>query len=303
MAGDAVVQAFEARRAGALARSRLWTLGGLLVFSALFWGALWASEFFAADLYADDPMAGVARFFARMNPDLEWDRLGAGRDVEGSLGYWLYDLPRWARSLLISIEMAIVGTVVGGALGFIASVFAARTVMPWLVVRASVRRVLEIIRTIPDFILALFLVQAFGSGPLPGLIAITVSTAAGLGRIFIEATENADMAGAEAVRAAGGGWAQQIRYGVLPQIAPNHLSFAFITFEGNVGRAATLGIVGAGGIGMELQRALAFNQFEVYFALVLMIIAVIMVTDVVSEQVRHRLFGAGGGLGLRAFNS
>jgi phosphonate transport system permease protein len=95
----------------------------------------------------------------------------------------------------------------------------------------------------------------------------------------------------EAIRATGGGWWTQMRFGVLPQVLANHASYALLRLELNVGGAAALGIVGAGGIGIELSRAITFTQFDTYLALLLMIVGLIFVIDILSEDVRHRLLG------------
>ena len=78
---------------------------------------------------------------------------------------------------------------------------------------------------------------------------------------------------------------------MLPQVLANHASYALLRFEGNVGAAAALGIVGAGGIGVELSRAITYTQFDTYLALLLMIIVLIMAIDWLSEQIRHRIIG------------
>jgi len=150
------------------------------------------------------------------------------------------------------------------------------------------------VRTLPDLIVALILVAAFGIGPLAGVIAISLGTTASLGKLFSEANENIDPRPVEAIRAAGGGWWAQMRFGMLPQVLPNHASYALMRLEINVGAAAALGVVGAGGIGIELSRAITWMQFDTYLAILLMIVGLIFFIDLMSEAIRHRLMGLGG---------
>ena len=97
----------------------------------------------------------------------------------------------------------------------------------------------------------------------------------------------------EAIEASGATRLRQIRYGVLPQVLPAYASYALIRLEGNLAAAAALGIVGAGGIGLELQRAITYTEFDTYLAILLLMVSMIFAIDVVSEQIRHRLIGLG----------
>jgi phosphonate transport system permease protein len=97
----------------------------------------------------------------------------------------------------------------------------------------------------------------------------------------------------EALEASGAGLARKIRYGVLPQVLPNYASYTLLRLEVNVAAATALGIVGAGGIGLELQRAITYTEFDTYLAILLLIIALIFVIDIASEGLRHRLIGLG----------
>jgi phosphonate transport system permease protein len=290
---DAQVAAFESRRRRILLRGRLEAIGILLVLSFLLLCALHASEFVSGD-YGEAPLGRLASFLARMDPHLQPANLFAPSDTEGSLAYWFYGVPVWARALLTSMEMATVASVWGALLAMIAATLMARTLMPNVAVRQIVRRTLDVARTLPDFILAMLLVQAIGTGPMAGVTALTITTFASLARPFAEAAENADLRAMDSIRAAGGGWLAQIRYGLVPLIAPNIVSLAFITFEFNVSRSAGLGIVGAGGIGQQLAAALAYNQFSTYLAIVLMTVGLVVLTDLGSEHLRHRLFGSSG---------
>ncbi len=285
-----VVAGFEAYRRRVLRLERVRVLAILLGFSVVLGVSLHASEVFTAAI-GGDPLGRIAGFLTLMNPGLQSDALLAPRAAPGSLAAWFYDWPLWLGLLWETVRIAIVATLLGVAGAVAVSFIAARNLSPHPALYAITRRLLEIIRTLPDLILALILVAAFGVGPLPGVIALTIATIGSLGKLFAEANENIDMAQVEAVKAAGAGWAAQMRFGVLPQVLANHASYALLRLEGNVGAAAALGIVGAGGIGVELSRAITYTQFDTYLALLLMIIVLIMAIDWCSEQIRHRIIG------------
>lgn len=286
------VEDFEALRRRTLRRQRLQALAGLLIFSAVLLVSFQRSQFFSSDI-GGDPLGRIGTFLSRMIPDLEPQALAADSRTKGSLAWWFYDLPVWLKLGWQTVEMAIVATVLGAVGGLVASFLCARNLMPFAPVRFAVRRTLEAIRTLPDLILALILVAAFGVGPLAGVITLAISTVGSLGKLFAEINEEVDPRQLEAMEAAGVGPLSRIRYGVIPQVLPNYASYALIRLEGNLAGAAALGIVGAGGIGLELQRAITYTEFDTYLAILLLIIFMIFIIDIGSEALRHKLIGLG----------
>lgn len=284
---------FEARRRSVLLRQRVVQAIVLIGLSVVLGVSFHVSGFFDGN-HGGDPLGRIASLLDRLTPDLKANALFADTQTAGSLLSWLYDWPRWVALLWETAQIAIVATVFGAAGGLLVSLFASKNLSPapWLF--WTTRRTLEVIRTLPDLIVALILVAAFGIGPLPGVIALALGTTASLGKLFAEANENIDPRPVEAISAAGGGWWAQMRFGVLPQVLPNHASYALLRLEMNVGGAAALGVVGAGGIGVELSRAITWTQFDTYLAILLMIVGLIVVIDLASEALRHRLMGLEG---------
>jgi len=176
--------------------------------------------------------------------------------------------------------------------GVIGGVLASRNVTPSRVARFIAVRVLEFDRTVPDIVFALIFIVAFGLGPLPGVLAITLHTAGTLGKLFAEVIENIDMKPVEGVQAAGGTWLSQIRFGVLPHVLSNFASYALLRFEVNVRGAAVIGFVGAGGIGQELITAIRKFYYSDVSAILLMLLACVIVIDILSERLRTRLLQA-----------
>ena len=285
---QAVVEIFETNRRRALRRHWLQSGLGLLIFSLILGASFQRSQFFSSDI-GGDPLGRIGEFLVRMTPSLHGPVLLEGRSTPGSLASWFYDLPRWLAAIWQTIEMAVIATVLGslGAVG--ASLLCASNLMPWRPVRFFVRRSLEVTRTIPDLVLALILVAAFGVGPLPGVITLSISTMGGLGKLFAEINEEVDPRQLEALDAAGAGLLNKIRFGVLPQVFPAYASYGLLRLEGNLAGAAALGIVGAGGIGLELQRAITYTEYSTYLAILILMVSMIFVIDLLSETIRHRL--------------
>ncbi len=285
----AAIAAFEAEHTAY--RRRWWTffvLGGA-IFLAAVTGAAFVADFSLARILQGAPQ--MADFLGRAFPDLQLSRLGGGRLEEGSLAYWFYDWANWLSLLWESVQMAILATALGGAAAFALSFVAARNIGPGRAVSAFMRRFLELLRTLPDIIVALVFVQAFGPGAAAGVLAIALHTTGALGKLLSEVHENIDMKPVEGVRAVGGGWLQLMRFGVMPQILPNFFSYALLRLEINIAAASAIGYVGAGGIGQELVVAIENLRFDDALAIIIMVIALIFMIDLISERIRHAFIG------------
>lgn len=291
------VSDFEAHRA-ALRRSRRATeitfAAGFAVAVAL---AVWVSNFYPARLAAGVPR--IFEYFATILPDLRLDMLLKGRDaageaVEGSLTYWFADLPTYLRLLAETVAMAATATLLGAGLGFLLCFPAARNLSPDARVSWAARRFMEVCRGVPEILFALILVFMVGIGPLAGVIAIAIHTTGALGKLFAEVNENASSRPMEGIRATGGTWFDEMRYGVVPQVLPNFVSYTLLRFEINVRASSIVGFVGAGGIGQELYRVISFYSDDRVLAILILIVVMVTLIDLLSERLRMRLTGRAG---------
>jgi phosphonate transport system permease protein len=247
----------------------------------------WMSDVSPVALLAGLPRAG--QYFARLLPDLQWRHLLNGPQTEGSFAYWFYRIDSWLWLLLQTTQMAAaLATLLGTALALLLCFPASANLAPNHATYFVFRRILEMFRSVPDLVYALILVWAFGVGPLAGILAIMLHTVGALGKLFAEVVENADMRPWDGVRAAGGTWAQAVRYAIVPQVAPNFLSYVLLRFEINVRGATVIGFVGAGGIGQELYTVISFNYYQEISAIVVLIMLTVSLIDLLSEWLRSR---------------
>lgn len=233
-------------------------------------------------------LAGLPRlgeYLSRTIPELRWATLGA------DLAEWFWRWKTWAALLAETILIAFMATALGIVGGFLLSFPAARNLSPHPAILFVARRVLEIARTVPELVFALIFVFCFGVGPFAGVLAIATHATGSLGKLFSEANENIDMRPLDGVKAAGGTWFDQIRYGAVPQVLPNVVSYALLRFEINVRSSSVIGYVGAGGLGQELRTAISLQEYTDLSALFVIILATVMLIDWGSERVRHRLIG------------
>jgi phosphonate transport system permease protein len=207
---------------------------------------------------------------------------------------WFWGWQGWLKLLGETLLIAYIGTLTGAIGAFVLCFFAAANVAPSRIGRTLARRYLEFCRTVPEIVFALIFVIAFGLGPLPGVLAIAIHTTGALGKLFSEVVENIDMNPIEGVAAAGATWTETMRFAALPQVLSGFVSYALLRFEINVRGAAIMGFVGAGGIGHELITAIRKFYYSDISAILLLIIATVMVIDLATERLRHKLIGIEG---------
>ncbi|MGK9164963.1 phosphonate ABC transporter, permease protein PhnE [Inquilinus limosus] len=278
------VAAFEAGRRALLRQRRRATLLGLALFVAAVLAGAWVGDFSPSKLAAGLPRIGD--YIERTLPTLSWGEILSDSKTEGSIAYWYYRAGSYLVLLWQTAQMAILGTVLGASAALLLSFPAARNLVRSHLIYHLSRRFLEICRSVPDIVYALCFVWAYGVGPLAGILAMAVHTTGALGKLFSEVNEAVDEKPLEGIRAAGGTWVQIMRFGVLPQVLPNFLSYALLRLEINIRSASVLGFVGAGGVGQELYYIVSFNYYEELSALVLMIVAAVTLIDLGSERLR-----------------
>ncbi|MGG5817643.1 phosphonate ABC transporter, permease protein PhnE [Falsiroseomonas sp. HW251] len=239
-----------------------------------------------------DGIPRIGEYIWRTLPTLRQDVLFASWETDGSLAAWMYRLDKWAWLLFETSQMALLGTLVGTLAATLLCFVAARNLSPSPIAYQLARRFLEVCRTVPEIVYALIFVWAFGIGPLAGILAIIIHTVGANGKLFAEVVENIEPGPVEGVCAAGGGWFARVRFGALPQVLPNFLSYALLRFEINVRGASVIGFVGAGGIGEELYHVIAFNYYEEISAIVLLIVLTVASIDLLSERLRRNISAA-----------
>ncbi|WP_280345025.1 phosphonate ABC transporter, permease protein PhnE [Nocardia neocaledoniensis] len=188
-----------------------------------------------------------------------------------------------------TLAIAVIGTAVGGALALPWALLGARSVFGQVWLHHAARTSINITRAIPELMWALLFVSAVGLGPLAGALAIIIGSAAGMARLFADIFETMDMRAWEAAAAAGATRSQCISWVLLPQSAPTIASYTLLMLDGNVRAASLLGIVGAGGIGMELTQQLRLFEYGNVLTIVLVVLVVVVTLDRAASQLRKKL--------------
>lgn len=288
------VAGFEARRQQLRRQKRGMNFLFAILFLATLAFSIYTSRFFPDRLAAGLPR--IFEYFGTIMPQLDWQvlfdgRNEAGRATPGSLAYWFSDIELYLRLIVETIVMALTATALGASAAFLLCFPAARNLAPNSAIYWISRRFMEICRGVPEILYALIFVFAVGIGPLAGVFAIAIHTAGALGKLFAEVNENASLRPVEGIKSVGGTWFEQMRYGVVPQVMPNFISYTLLRFEINVRASSIVGFVGAGGIGQELNRVISLYSDDRVVAVVLLVVLTVTLIDLLSEQLRFHFIG------------
>lgn len=263
----------------------------LLVAAAVVLGTLAYAGFFDAERYRRG-LPQLSRIVVREGfpPDF---RITA----EGIRAWWAGEASfasafPWALPLWDTLLMSVGGTSIAVLLSAGFGVLAARNTTPHPAVYAAARGALNVLRAVPELVLGIVFLVAVGveTPPiLPGVLALGFHSVGMVGKFFAEAIEHCDPAPLEAVRACGGGSVQVLSHGVVPQVLPQAADVAFYRWEFNFRASLVMGMVGCGGIGLEIQAALAMMDYRQLTALLLVVLVCVTLVDATGAWLRGRL--------------
>ena len=209
---------------------------------------------------------------------------------------------------LETIQISILGTVIAVAIGFPLGLLGTATLayrgilhtrevagipsrwMARFLPYAASRALLSLFRSIPEFIWAFMFVRAVGLGPFPGVLAIGIAYGGMIGKVYSEILEAVDPQPVEALQATGASRWQIVLYGFLPQAYPNFVSYTLYRWECAIRASAVLGLVGAGGLGQQIEVSMRMFDFHQIFTLIIILFVLVVGVDWLSARIRQRVY-------------
>ncbi|MBM3268305.1 MAG: phosphonate ABC transporter, permease protein PhnE [Candidatus Sericytochromatia bacterium] len=185
-----------------------------------------------------------------------------------------------------TIQMALAGTFLAAIFAFPLAFLAARNTAPNMATYHAAKSVVNFLRSVPDFAVGLILISAVGLGAFNGVMALTFATTMVLVKLFSEAIESIDHGVVEAIQATGASRVQVVSFGVVPQVMPDFISFVIYRFEANIRSATVLGLIGAGGIGLQMTTYFRLFDYQKAAVCVIVLIVLVMITDYASAKLR-----------------
>lgn len=200
-------------------------------------------------------------------------------------------IPNFIYQLIITVNIAIVSTIIGGSIAFVLCFFAATNLVGAGAVRWIMRRIMEVMRAFPEIVIAGLLTAILSIGPIAAIAAVSLHTIGALGKLFFEVVENADMKPDEGLRSVGATWLERVRFAIVPQVMPNFVSYALLRMEINVRASTIIGAVGGGGIGEAFRMSIGRDHAAKTYAIIILLLVTIIAIDQFSSWLRERLVG------------
>lgn len=191
--------------------------------------------------------------------------------------------------ILQTLAMAFLGTLAASIISIPLGLMASRQVIRISFPRFIIRRFLDFIRGVDILIWALIFVRAFGLGPLSGVLAIFVADTGTLSKLYSEAADNSDNKQIEGLTSSGANKLSTLRFGLIPQVMPIFISQSLYFFESNSRSAVILGIVGAGGIGLQLSERMKAQYWDQAFFIIIIILIMVAAIDRLSRFLREKI--------------
>jgi len=202
---------------------------------------------------------------------------------------WSYMERLWS-PLWDTLNIATLGTLLGVMIAVPVAFLAARNTTPSaMVLRPAALFIIVASRSINSLIWALLLVSILGPGILAGVISIALRSIGFIGKLLYEAIEETDAKQIEAVQSTGASGAQVLTYGIWPQIAPAFWGITVFRWDINIRESAVLGLVGAGGIGLQLSGSLNTLAWPQVTMILIVILGTVLLSEWVSAKVRHAI--------------
>ncbi len=198
-------------------------------------------------------------------------------------------IPKIIPPMVKTLKMSVLGTAIGVLFAVPFAFLATRVVTKNRAVTAVIRLFLDMIRTIPNLLLAALLVAIVGIGEATGVFTIAIFTFGMVSQLIYESIETIDYGPIEAAESVGANKIQIAVWSIAPQLFSQIASYTFYALEVNVRGSTVLGYVGAGGIGVILNSSLALFKYERVSIIILSILLVVAVVDGISEEMRRRL--------------
>jgi phosphonate transport system permease protein len=194
-----------------------------------------------------------------------------------------------SRALLQTLEMSIIGNVIGIPIGLFLAVFSARNLSPHPIVYFMARSLITFIRTTPSLVWAIFLIVAVGLGPRAGTVTLILTTMGFCGRFFAEAMEEIDPGPREALMALGASKTGAIFCSVIPDALPSFINTALFNLEHTTRSSAVLGIVGAGGIGIELMVSIKTFHYDEAATIMILVFIMVVAVEQACAAIRRKV--------------
>jgi phosphonate transport system permease protein len=252
---------------------------------ALLWFLLVALIFGLSCIFINQPktirMDQIQVIFGQMFSPSKWS-------LKTYDAYWAYLFNTAIPAIWDTIEMVLIGTTLGTILAFPLMLIASRNVVVHAYIYQPIRFLVDFIRTIPTYVLAILCTVFFGLGETAGTWAIGIFTLGIMFKLMYEYIDTCDMNPFEASISTGATRLKAFSVALYPQVKPMFFSNFLYTFEINIRASVILGFVGAGGIGQMLSNAMNAQQYDKVGAILIPLFVLVVCLQLLSSYLRRK---------------
>lgn len=226
--------------------------------------------------------------------ETDWQRIGDFRQFIGTLKRYLPPdfsiLPALMVPAVETFMISVWGTILAVIMALPVACFGARNITPYLPVTYPLgRAVMTLSRSIHEIVWALIFVAALGLGAFPGILAIGVRSIGFMAKLTAEDIEDIDIGQVEAIKSTGANRVQVFLFGIVPQILPTFIGNAIFQWDINIRRAAIMGVVGAGGLGLVFHQQMSMFNYAGVTTVIIALLGLVIVGEAVSYGIRKTL--------------
>jgi len=192
------------------------------------------------------------------------------------------------KASLVTLLLGFMGTVLAFPFALILGVLGSERVIPFPF-NFLFRGTLSAIRAIPALVWIFLYIPIGPPGQVTAVLAIATDSIGNLGRLFTDELEEIDEGPIEAIRSTGASGTQTVSFGMLSQVSRSFIAWTLYILEINTRIAISLGVVGAGGLGLMIRNSQDLFQFRQTAAGLIMVFVVVLGIELVSSRIRARL--------------
>lgn len=190
---------------------------------------------------------------------------------------------------LTSICLAFTALVFGTIISFIFACFSASNIAPNAIIAIIIKGLIATIRAIPALVWVLMVVASIGFGNTGGMIGLIFPTVGYLTKSFAASFEEEGTERIEALRATGANWINIIVKALVPQTMPKLISWIAMRFENNIAEGISLGMVGVGGIGYILSKAIMKFDYAAISTIILVIFLTMLFMELFVQRIKKQI--------------
>ncbi|MEG0314982.1 MAG: ABC transporter permease subunit [Erysipelotrichaceae bacterium] len=204
-------------------------------------------------------------------------------------------IPNILRETLVSITLAFSALTLGTVISFVLAIFSASNLAPNKYLAVVIKNLVALIRAVPAIVWVLMVVASIGFGNTGGMIGLIFPTVGYLSKSFAASLEEDGFDHIEAIKSTGAPWLSVALFGIVSESLPKIIAWIAMRFENNIAEGISLGMVGVGGVGYLLNKAIMQFNYPAISTIIVVIFITMLSMELLTQTFKNKLRNANGG--------